>query len=93
MELDIAAWILIIFVFVLPSIFIRRPYFLAWFSLVANIFEVITIVAVFVNIFSRSSSWNVDNSTKWSKLPLTTGIVFFAFEIAPFVRYISLCYY
>ncbi|CAB4022685.1 Hypothetical predicted protein, partial [Paramuricea clavata] len=88
-QLDIAVWILIVYVLVLPSIFIRRPDFLAWGSIIANIFEVITITAVFVNVFSTSSSWKVNNTVQWSKLPLTIGVVFFAFEIAPFVRYRS----
>ena len=89
MQLDIAVWILIVYVLVLPSIFIRRPDFLAWGSIIANVFEVITITAVFVNVFSTSSSWKVNNTVQWSKLPLTIGVVFFAFEIAPFVRYRS----
>ena len=91
-HLDIAVWILIVYVFVFPSIFIRRPDFLAWCSIIANIFEVIAIVAVFVNVFSTSSSWKVNYTVRLSKLPLTIGVVFLAFEIAPFVRCRSFSY-
>ena len=90
MQLDIAVWIIIVYVLVLPSIFIRRPDFLAWGSIIADIFDVIAIVAVFVNVFSTSSSWKVNNNVWWSKLPLTIGVVFFAIDIAPFVRYKSI---
>jgi hypothetical protein len=48
---------------------------------------------VFVNVFSTSSSWKVNNTVRWSKLPLTIGVVFFAFEIVPFVRYRSFSHY
>ncbi|XP_028406627.1 proton-coupled amino acid transporter 1-like isoform X2 [Dendronephthya gigantea] len=85
LELDINVWVFVIYVFVLPTIFIRRPDFLAWFSLIANTFEVITIVTLMVHIFSKTSSWTVDNTVTWSKLPLTIGMVFFAFNIAPFI--------
>lgn len=85
LKLDLALWILIVYVLILPSTFIRRPDFFGWWSLIANIIEVITIVSLFVNIFFTSSSWKVQTSVEWSKIPLTIGIVFYAFEIAPFV--------
>ncbi|XP_028406640.1 proton-coupled amino acid transporter 1-like [Dendronephthya gigantea] len=84
-ELEIIVWVLIVYFILLPTIFIQRPDFLAWFSLIANIFEVITIVSLMVHIFSKTSNFKVNNTVTWSKLPLTVGMVFFAFEIAPFI--------
>ena len=90
LTLDLTVWILIIFLLILPSTFIRRPDFLGWWSLIANIIEVITIISLFINIFSSSSSWKVQTSVNWSKIPLTIGIAFYVFEIAPFVSYINI---
>jgi amino acid permease len=86
-QLDLEVWILIVFLVVFPSIFVRKPVFLAWFSIVANIFLALSTVAVFVNIFSTTSDWKIDNTVEWPKLPLTFGMTLFAFEIAPFVSY------
>ena len=84
-QLDISIWILIVLILIFPSIFVRKPVFLAWFSVVANTSLFLTVVAVFVNIFRTTSDWKVDNTVKWSKLPLTFGITLYAFEIAPFI--------
>ena len=89
--MNISIWILIVYIILFPLFQIRRPDTLATCSIIANIFTLIGTITIFVHIFStkrftHAKHWQSENKVYWTKLPLTIGITFYAYQlVAPLV--------
>jgi amino acid permease len=90
--MDISIWILIVYCFLFPLFQIRRPDILATCSFLANILTLVGTITIFVYIFSvrtfqtQKKNWRAENEVHWTKLPLTMGITFYAYQmVAPLV--------
>ncbi|CAB3982015.1 proton-coupled amino acid transporter 1 isoform X2 [Paramuricea clavata] len=91
-EMDISSWILIVYCCLFPLFQIRRPDILATCSLLANILTLIGTITIFVYIFSANifqtyrQNWRQEDEVQWTKLPLTIGITFYAYQlVAPLI--------
>lgn len=79
------SWTLVVFFILLPLFLIRRSDILSIFATFANIVLTIAIGSVFIHILINTSHWEANFTITWSKLPLTFGIILFAYEAAPLV--------
>ena len=91
-KMEVSTWILILYCFLFPLFQIRRPDLLAKCSAVANILSLVGTITIFVHIFSNGTfkpskkSWRLENKVQWTKIPLTLGITFYAYQmVAPLV--------
>lgn len=91
-KMEQRSWILIVYCFLFPLLQIRKPNILAVCSLLANILTLVGTITVFVYIFSVKTfdahlrNWRAKNEVQWTKLPLTIGVTYYAYQlVAPLV--------